>query len=442
MRRTSWQRGLAAASAVALLATACGGDDGTDDPAAEETTASDAVTEEPTEETTSEAAAPANAADGTLQLGYILPETGQLAFLGPPQIEAVKMAIEEMNAAGGVLGNEVTLSGADEAGDPNVAAQSAQRLLGEGVDAIVGAAASGMSLAFIDAVTNAGVAMCSGSNTSPTFTDYDDNGLYFRTAPSDALQGPVLAETIVGDGHAKVAVIGRADDYGRGLVQSTAAALKESGAEVVMETTYDPEAASYDAEIQQISSAAPDAVALIAFDEGAQLLKGLIEAGIGPDTIGVYGADGLRSTELPSLVDPSNAGIIAGMKGTAAAGEENQGFIDRLMEFAPDLQDTLFAAQAYDCAVMYGLAAIAADSDAGADIGAQMVEISKGGTKCTTFQECADLLAEGEDIDYDGASGPTDFVDAGEPSSGIYEVWEFQDDGSIETVTKVESNLG
>src|SRR5699024_9698166 len=183
-----------------------------------------------------------------LQLGYVLPETGQLAFLGPPQVQATKYAMSEINDAGGVLGKKLppVVSG-DEADTAAVASQSAERVLGEDVDAIIGAAASGMSLAIIDKVTGAQVVQCSGSNTAPTFTGYEDDGYYFRTAPSDAMQGPVLADTIIADGYSNVAIVARADDYGKGLAKATADALESSGATVATQEMYDPKSTNFDA---------------------------------------------------------------------------------------------------------------------------------------------------------------------------------------------------
>ncbi len=440
MQRSLWMRRFAAVTVLALTAAACGGGDETTDPAETETaTETTEETSEPTEEETTEEAAPSQEANGTLELGYILPETGPLAFLGPPQIEAVKLAVADMNAAGGVLDGDVTLKEGDEAGDPTIASESAQRLLSEGVDGIVGAASSGMSLSFIDAVTGAGVVQCSASNTSPTFTNYNDNDLYFRTAPTDALQGPVLAEAILNDGHTNVAILARGDDYGQGLLDATQKALEESGA-TVTSAVYDENAQNFDSEVQQVANAGVDAVALIAFDEGAQILTAMIEAGVGPKDVAVYGADGLRSNELASKVDPNDASVLDGMKGTAPAGESAESFVTRFKE-ETGLDDTTFAAQAYDCTMLIGLATIAAGSDAGSDIASEMVNVSKDGTKCTTFEECKGLLESGEDIDYDGASGSVDFVDAGEPSTGTYEVWQIDAEGAVSTVSTQESTL-
>ena len=427
----------AAAFSVALLATACGGDTETDDPATEddagdeaEDTGDDTGDEEmDDEETDDEDAAAGGGADGTLDLAYILPETGQLAFLGPPMIGAVELAVDDINAAGGVLGSDVTLATGDEAGDTTVATQTAQRLLGEGVDAIVGAASSSMSLSIIDAVTGAGVTQCSPSNTSATFTNYDDNGLYFRTAPSDALQGPVLANIVLADGFTNVALLARADDYGQGLLNVVADTFTEGGGTVAAEITYDPEAANFDAEVQQAIDSGADSVVLISFDEAAQILSTMIENGVGPGSdIGVYGAESLKSTDLPSLVDENNPNVIDGLKGTApgASPEADSAFVDRLIE-EKGVEDTLFAPEAYDCTVIIALAAQAAQSDAGTDIAAEMVNVTVDGTACATFEECSALLEEGEDINYNGVSGTTDFRSMGEPANGFYEVWEFVD---------------
>lgn len=373
--------------------------------------------------------------NGTLELGFVLPQTGQLAFLGPPQIQALKYAVSNINDAGGVLGNPIPeVTGADEAGKQDVAVQSANQVLNAGVDALIGAAASGMSLAIIDKVTGAGVVQCSGSNTAPTFTDYDDSGYYFRTAPSDAMQGPVLANTIIGDGHTRVAIVARADDYGRGLMEATAKALEEAGATVALTQTYDPKTTNFAPVVQQVQGANPDAAVVVSFEEGTQILQGMIEAGIGPSNIGVYGTDGLHNGDLPKLVAPNDPSKLAGMKGTAPASAENQEFVEGLQEFAPDLTELQFAPQVYDCVMTIALAAQKAGTDNPAEFRKVMVDVTKDGEKCSSFQDCTKLLDAGENIDYQGASGPLDFIEAGEPGVSSIEIYKFTESGKMQTV--------
>ncbi|HET6357526.1 ABC transporter substrate-binding protein [Streptomyces sp.] len=406
--RTSIRRSTIFTSAAVLLLAACG----------------------------SSGSAESSDGDGQLKLGYVLPETGQLAFLGPPQIEAMKFAIAGVNAGGGVLGKPIpAVVGGDEAGQEAVAAQSADRVLNAGVDAIIGAAASGMSLAFIDRVTGDGVVQCSGSNTAPTFTDYDDGGFYFRTAPSDALQGPILAKTIQGDGHKRVALMARADDYGKGLMESTKKALEDGGATVTLAETYDTKATNYDQIVQKAKDSKPDATVVIGFEEGTQILQAMIEAGIGPQQIGVYGADGLRSAELPKLVSPANPAVLAGMKGTAPASASNPQFVAQLKKFAPSLKELQFAPQVFDCVTAIALAAEQAKSDDPGEFSKEIVGVTKDGEKCNSFAACKKLIADGKDIDYDGVSGPLDFTDAGEPGQATIEVYTYNAKGQLQTVS-------
>src|SRR5260370_2986767 len=123
----------------------------------------------------------------------------------------MKLAVAQINAEGGVLGKQIPAPlASDEAGDQAVAQQSADRVLAGGVQAVVGTAASGMTLAIINKISGAKVVECSASNTAPTFTTYQDNGYYFPTAPRDALQGPVLSDTIASHGYSSLPSVARA----------------------------------------------------------------------------------------------------------------------------------------------------------------------------------------------------------------------------------------
>lgn len=437
MKRSQWMRRTAVVTALALAVAACG----TDDTEVDDEPDDDAV-EEP-DDTDDDDMATAEG-DGILQLGYILPESGPLEFLGPPQIETVRLAVDEINAAGGVLGNDVELMSGDEAGDTAVAAEEASRLVNEGVDAIIGAAASGMSLAFVDAVTSAGVLQCSASNTAPTFSENDYNGLYTRTAPTDALQGPVLAEAIIDDGNATVALLARADDYGQGLLDATEAALVEAGAEVVFADTYDGEAQTFSAEVDAVASSNPDAVVLISFEEGGQILATMIEAGLGPQDIAVYGADGTAGGDFVDAVDPSDPSVVEGMRGTRPGGSPDSEFVERFEE-GTGLTDTTFAANAYDCVNIIAIAAELAQSDVGSDIVAEMENVtSEGGTECNDFASCKEAIDAGDDVTYDPASGSVlTATSTGnlEPESGTYEIWEFDADGEVVAERSVEANF-
>jgi branched-chain amino acid transport system substrate-binding protein len=407
IRTTRASRVAAALAAAALVLTACGSGD--DEPEAS-----------PTNDDSSEAPEPTG--DGVLTVGNLLPQTGDLAFLGPPEFAGVKLAVEEINAAGGVLGQDVVNIDADSGdGTPDIAGSEVDKLFNQDVDAIIGAAASGVSVSVIDKITGNGVVHFSPANTAAGFDTYDDNGLYFRTAPSDRLQGQVLANLAAEDGKSNVAVMARQDFYGEGLAEQVQTTLQERGVNVAEYVLYSADAQNYTAEVNKIAAAKPDALVLIAFEETTKIIPQLIAKGIGPQDIQIYFVDG-------NLADYSGENFdLTGVKGTIpVSGDPDPGFNDRLLEIDPKIKDFTYGPQSYDAVMIIALAAIAAGDDSGEAIGAEIINVTKDGTQCSTFEECAQLLEDGEDIDYEGASGPTDMNDTGSPASGTIGVNEYK----------------
>jgi len=242
--------------------------------------------------------------DGTLKIGTILPETGSLAFLGPPEFAGVDLAVKDINAAGGALGKPIELSKGDS-GDTStdIANQTVDRLLTENVDAIIGAASSGVSKTVVDKITAAGVVEFSPANTAKDFSTYPDKGLYFRDAPSDILQGAVLGEVIAEDGRQSVGILALDDPYGTGLADDLSAALKDAGVDVVEKIIYDPQAQTFDAEVGKIKAKDPDGIVIIGFDESSRILATMVEQGIGPKDKAVYGVDGNMGNALGDNFD-------------------------------------------------------------------------------------------------------------------------------------------
>ncbi|MBA3799589.1 MAG: ABC transporter substrate-binding protein [Geodermatophilaceae bacterium] len=225
-------------------------------------------------------------AGAPLVVGTLLPLTGNLAFLGPPEVAAAKLVIQDINAAGGALGQPVTLIETDS-GDTSTdtANVSVDRLLQSGANVIVGAASSGVSKTVIDKITGAGVMQISPANTSDEFTTYNDNGLYFRTAPPDVLQAKALSDLILDDGNTSVSIIALNDPYGTGLASNlrdnliSAGLSEESVPEVII---YDPAATSYRTEVGEMADFNPDAIVVIGFDESSKIIEEMNAQGIGP----------------------------------------------------------------------------------------------------------------------------------------------------------------
>lgn len=237
--------------------------------------------------TKTEAAPPQTKAfTGTaLKYGTLLPQTGSLAFLGPPEFAGVNLAIKDVNAAGGVNGQPTTVLHGDS-GDAStdIATGTVDKALQAGVSVIIGAASSSVSLKVIDKIVGAGVVEISPANTSDKFTTYNDKGLYFRTAPPDTLQARALADMIIADGVKKVGILNLVDAYGVGLGDNLVKNLEAAGikSDAIVRKQYDPKATDFSSEIGAIKQGNPTGIVVIGFDESATLIKQLNEQGIGP----------------------------------------------------------------------------------------------------------------------------------------------------------------
>ena len=357
-------------------------------------------------------------ASGPLKIGSLLPETGSLAFLGPPEFAGVDLAVADINAAGGVLGENIEHIRGDS-GDTStdIAQQTTDSHISAGVSAIVGAASSGVSFTVIDKIAGAGIVHFSPANTSPDFTNYADDGYYFRSAPSDTFQGAVLGQLMAKEGAKNAVILNLDDAYGNGLAKYAMAAFTGTSTNIV----YNPQAAEFSADVAKAKAAKPDAIAIIGFDETAKILTELIKQGIGPNKIKTYLVDGNLSSgnykDLP-------AGIMKGVKATLPGVFADDTLQKRLLGIDPELTDFSYAPESYDAVILIALAAEQGGKTDGQTIRDNLVSVSKGGTKCTTFAACKKLIADGEDIDYDGVSGPVEFADNGDPSyatMGIYQ---------------------
>ncbi|GAA3606545.1 ABC transporter substrate-binding protein [Nonomuraea rosea] len=378
--------------------------------------------------------------DGTLTIGTVLPQTGSLAYLGPPEFAGVDLALKEINEAGGVLGKPVAKSDTDS-GDTttNIASQSVDKLLTQKVDAIIGAASSSVSESIIDKITRAGVVQFSPANTSDGFTTINDKGLYFRTAPPDKLQGRVLGDLVVADGSDTIGILAMQDSYGSGLADQVTETAQAAGATIVERVDYDPKAADFSADVAKIKAKNPKAIVLIGFDETAKVVNELVKQGLTADKHKWYMVDGNMSN---TNFVKAPKGTLEGVKGTLPGAAAPEAFQKRLLAVNAKLTEYTYAAESYDAANLIALAAEAAKSDAGADIAAKLVEVSKTGDKCESFKECADLLKAGKDIDYDGVSGPVDFNDVGDPSVATIGVYQYGADNKFDAGKALEYRKG
>ncbi|WP_308423441.1 ABC transporter substrate-binding protein [Ornithinimicrobium pekingense] len=411
-------------TAATLVLAACGG--GGEDP--EDT--GDAAAPGETEETQS--TGEAGERDLTLEVGTVLPQTGALAFLGPPEEAGVLLAEKHINDADMGITVNVTLG---DSGDPDnrAYATTVPQLLNAGAHVIVGAASSGVSKLFIDEVVAAERLMISPANTSPDFTDWDDNNLYWRTAPSDLLQGEVLGNLIAQDGVVNLGVIYLNDAYGTGLEAQLKETFEAANGSIVASESYNAGDTTFDAQISSVMAQNPDAIALITFEEAKTIIPALDAAGF--DTSKLYFVDG----NIADYSEDFDPGLLEGSKGTQPGPDLEDDFESQLNEVwtaegNEELANWNYAAESYDAVILAALAALSANSVEGPDIAAKMQEVSGGtggGETATDFAEAAQIIVDGGVVDYDGPSGPITFDEKGDPTEATIGIFEYDGNNQL-----------
>jgi branched-chain amino acid transport system substrate-binding protein len=355
----------------------------------------------------------------SLKIGSILPTTGTLAVLGPPEIAGVTAAVNDINAA--KAGITVSYQQKDS-GDTstNIASQSAKALLSSGVSAIIGAASSSVSLSFVDQLVSAKVVQLSGANTSPTFSTYKDNGYYWRTAPSDVLQGRVLGQKVLKDGALNVSIIYQNDSYGQGLNDNVKKALTAGGAQVAADVVFDPKATNFSSEVDKALAPKPDALIVISFDQIKNIVSELDKNNF--DFKKLYGVDGNYGVVTEAFKNVDIAGAQFTNPGVNATGA----FASKLDKVnGKKLSVYSYGPESYDGATLIALAALEAKKTDGTSIKSHLKDVSEGGTKCKSFADCAKLVKQGKDIDYDGQSGPITFDANGDPSQAYISIYKY-----------------
>jgi branched-chain amino acid transport system substrate-binding protein len=369
-----------------------------------------------------------------LKIGTALPVTGTLAFLGPPEIQGVNYATSLINEYTATSGLTVEIEHGDSGDTDNKAYETEiPRLLSEDVSAIIGAASSSTSLQFIDQVVGAGVIQFSPANTSDQFTTYDDNCLYFRTAPSDVLQGAVHGNFIASEGYQTLGLIVLNDAYGTGLAKYITDAFEGAGGEVVASPTFNTGDTSFDAQISEVMAQDPEAITVISFDEAETLLPTLIEQGFPAEDLFLVDGNMAAYPDFPE-------GALEGARGTypGPTPDDVQAFVDGLDAYVAEsgvepLSDYTYAPESFDAVNLLALAALASGSTDPEAISGKLQEVSggiEGGTKCTTFAECADIILEGGQADYDGVSSPVTFNEVGDPTEGMINVYQYGPDNT------------
>ncbi len=375
---------------------------------------------------------------GPLRIAVLFPFTGDLSDFGEPFLQAAELAVNEINAAGGVNGQPIELVQGDSATSPQQAVEEARRLIElEGVSAIVGPAGSGETLPVAESVTGpAGVLEITMSATSPALTIANDNDFLFRTTISDAAQGIVMADLAGEQGFESACVLYVNNAYGQGLNEAFASQFTADGGTITAQVPHEQEQASYASEIASCTEADPDVLIAAAYPEsGRVFLRELAESGDAP---AVIFSDGLKSPDMFADLGwetfEGNYGTAAGLFESDATAVFDQAWEDAYGEipavpYLREINDAIF---------LIALAAEQADSTDPTAIRDALREVANApGTTVGPGQEgwqaAVETIAAGEDINYEGAAGSVDLDENGDVSKGAILIWQIQGEAIEDT---------
>jgi len=362
-------------------------------------------------------------------LGYTGPIESLVADMGP----AAEFAFAEVNASGLLLGGKTinVVTGDSTCIDSAAAtAVGEKQITADNVAAIVGADCSGVTGAIVSnvAVPN-GVVMISPSATSPGLSTIDDNGLFFRTAPSDARQGAVMADVLNDKGITEVAVTYTNNDYGKGLADAFEASFKALGGTITISAAHEDGKADYSAEVGALASAGGDILAVLGYaDQGG---KGIIQSALDTGAFETFVmGDGMKSDSLIEAIGPDLNGSIGTQPGSDSNGTA---MLIEMLTGTVGNPGGPFTAESYDAAALIALAIQAGGSADRASIAANVLAVANAPGEVILPGELAkglQILADGGEINYEGASG-VELIGPGE-ASGSYQEYEIVN-GAFET---------
>lgn len=358
-----------------------------------------------------------------VNIGIILGFTGPIEALTPDMAAGAELAISEMNAAGNFEFGEVSSVRADSTCiDAAAASAAAERLItADKVNAIVGGDCSGVTTAMLENVAVAnGTVMISPSATSPALSTVSDDGLFFRTAPSDARQGAVVTDILMDNGYKTIALTYSNSDYGKGLADSIESNFEAAGGTVTLKAAHEDGKGDYGAEVAAMAQAGGEILVVAGYlNDGG---KGMIEASLDTGAFDTfYLPDGMIGDSLPKDIGPDLNGSIGDVPGTDSPGASK--FAD--LASAAGFNGTgPFAPESYDAAALIMLSMQAAGSTSSSDFKGHVMDVANApGVQIFPGQLAAGiaLLKAGFDIDYVGASA-VELIGPGESAGNYREI--------------------
>jgi branched-chain amino acid transport system substrate-binding protein len=367
------------------------------------------------------------AAHADVKIGFLGGFTGPIESLVPPIFEAAKLAVKDVNDQGGILDGQTLniISGDSTCADATAASNAADRMVNsEKVTALVGPLCSGETIAAANnAAIPGGVLLISPAATSPALTTLDDKDLVFRTTSSDSYSGETLAKILKEKGTDNIAITYVNNDYGKGFADALEAAFKAGGGTVSGKDAHEDGKADYRAEIGSLSASGAETLVVLAYVDGSgsTIIRQALEGG---DFSKFAGGDGMVGD---TLVTNIGEGQLDGMVATRignASGPGTEVYL-KLATAAGLDPNANFGAQAYDAAFMIALAIEKLGKDSREGLSAALREVSSEPGEVILpgeWEKAKKLIAEGKDINYEGAAGSHEFDENGDVPGNVIEM--------------------
>ena len=363
-------------------------------------------------------------ADNQIKIGVILGFTGPIESLAPVMAKSAEMAIDEVNKSGNFMDGSsqlIPVRADSTCVDAAAAQAAAERLItSDKISAIMGADCSGVTTAVLKNVAMPnGVLMISPSATSPALSTEPDNDLFFRTAPSDARQGEVIADLLMEKGFKSAALTHTNNDYGKGLAASIKKNYEEKGGIITITASHEDGKGDYSSEVAALAQASGDILIVAGYlDQGG---KGIIQASLDADAFSKFFLpDGMIGDSLPKSIGPDLNGSIGSVPGTDSPGAAKYSELAKAAGF----ESGPYGPESYDAAALIMLAMEAAKSTDSNVFKNNVMDIANApGEKIYPGElgKALKLIKEGKEIDYVGATA-LELVGSGESSGSFAEI--------------------
>jgi len=370
--------------------------------------------------------------DGVLTIGVLTPQGSAFTEIGESIRKGAQLAVDDINRAGGIDGTGVKLIPEDEDVLGTNLDAAIANLIADKVDAIVGPASSANALAGLGEIVDAGVVACSPTASASLLDDFPDKNLFFRTIPSDTLQGKAIAEAVDRTGADQATIAYIDDAYGQSFLKSVSDALDDLDIAQTESFAYSTDNDSIDAAATKVASRKAGAVVVIGDATSGPVMLEAIDAketGFPPKYVI---NDAMRRPTASAQAIPD--ALAVRVKGISPVAYSSDPAFLAALGSTPD-KPSPYAANAYDCVNLIALAARSARSTQPVDIAGEIPAVSSSGSPCMTFAECQHDLDTVTNINYDGPDGSLTLDAKGDVINPRFEVFKFEDGRDVKDST-------